>query len=359
MVAGARTGGEASPNGPSGPSAQWRLRDFTPADRLEGWREVVASTHLPWRVDAAPVDLGRPFDASVRRRRFREVDVLDCRCDPCAGARTDEQIRRTAGEHVGVLAVLAGREVLEQDGRRLELRAGDVALWDSTRPARFAVVEPLVKRTLLVPRDALRVRTTDIDGQREWTARQLGPGSMATDLLRSHLRLLERPGGTRSESLVADLTAELVAACIDLVLTGEVASAPVHTTPNRTAVRRAALHQAVVLTIESRLDEVAGYRLALEPSMLSPASLARAHAVSVRGLQQAFEESGETVAGRVRRRRLEHARDDLDRHPDATVSAVAARWGFADAAHFTRAFRDHFGAPPSEVRARPAPPDRT
>ena len=34
------------------------------------------------------------------------------------------------------------------------------------------------------------------------------------------------------------------------------------------------------------------------------------------------------------------------------VGEVAARWGFPDAAHFSRAFRAEFGEPPSAVRAR-------
>lgn len=53
------------------------------------------------------------------------------------------------------MTVLSGREILEQDGQEVELRAGDYAVWDSTRSARFAVVEPLRKRTLLIPRARL------------------------------------------------------------------------------------------------------------------------------------------------------------------------------------------------------------
>jgi AraC-like DNA-binding protein len=32
------------------------------------------------------------------------------------------------------------------------------------------------------------------------------------------------------------------------------------------------------------------------------------------------------------------------------VSAIAARWGLMDAAHFSRAFRAAYGLPPAEYR---------
>jgi AraC-like DNA-binding protein len=56
----------------------------------------------------------------------------------------------------------------------------------------------------------------------------------------------------------------------------------------------------------------------------------------------------------IRSRRLDRCRrelvDPLAAH--RPVGEVAARWGFPDAAHFSRAFRAEFGEPPSVVRAR-------
>lgn len=60
----------------------------------------------------------------------------------------------------------------------------------------------------------------------------------------------------------------------------------------------------------------------------------------------------ETVAASIRRRRLEHCRQDLldSNRPDRPVSAVGARWGFPDATAFSRAFRAAYGLPPGEYR---------
>jgi AraC-like DNA-binding protein len=83
---------------------------------------------------------------------------------------------------------------------------------------------------------------------------------------------------------------------------------------------------------------------------LSPTSIARGLNVSVRTLYRAFDGTGETLMGYVRRRRLEQARVDLmsgDGH--LTVSEISQRWRFADSSHFIRAFRQRYGTTPARI----------
>ncbi|GAB7044157.1 MULTISPECIES: helix-turn-helix domain-containing protein [Catenuloplanes] len=96
---------------------------------------------------------------------------------------------------------------------------------------------------------------------------------------------------------------------------------------------------------------------------LTPATLARALHVSVRTLHRAFAGTGEPVTAYLRRRRLEEAHAALtaaalvSAAPPA-VSALAARWHFADSSHFIRAFRRHYGLTPARYArevARRAP----
>ena len=86
---------------------------------------------------------------------------------------------------------------------------------------------------------------------------------------------------------------------------------------------------------------------------LDPAGIAAAHHISLRSLHQLFHDEGLTVAGWIRRRRLEQCRRDLSDPALANrpVAAVAARWGFTSAADFSRAFRAEHGMPPSEYRS--------
>lgn len=88
-----------------------------------------------------------------------------------------------------------------------------------------------------------------------------------------------------------------------------------------------------------------------DPS-LSPRMVADAHHISMRCLYKLFEGHSTTVADWIRRRRLEGCRHDLldPSQRSLPVSAIGARWGLPNPAHFSRAFRAAFGAPPTEYR---------
>ena len=85
---------------------------------------------------------------------------------------------------------------------------------------------------------------------------------------------------------------------------------------------------------------------------LAPGTVAAAHYISVRYLYRLFEAQGTTVAAWIRHRRLERCRADLADPAlvSAPVSAVAARWGLPDSAHFNRLFKRTYGLPPAEYR---------
>ncbi|MEU5580641.1 AraC family transcriptional regulator [Streptomyces huasconensis] len=85
---------------------------------------------------------------------------------------------------------------------------------------------------------------------------------------------------------------------------------------------------------------------------LTPAAVAEAQHISIRYLHKLFEGHGSTVGRWIQHRRLEEARRELARpgREDLTVSAVARRWGFASATHFSRSFRAAYGMSPSDWR---------
>src|SRR5690606_31419702 len=85
---------------------------------------------------------------------------------------------------------------------------------------------------------------------------------------------------------------------------------------------------------------------------LSPATVAAAHHVSVRQLHRLFEGRDETVAARIRARRLERCRRDLldPALAEQTVAAIGARWGLPNPSQLSRLFRQAYGVTPSELR---------
>ncbi|MET9878593.1 helix-turn-helix domain-containing protein [Actinacidiphila glaucinigra] len=99
------------------------------------------------------------------------------------------------------------------------------------------------------------------------------------------------------------------------------------------------LAQAAKLLADSRLAE---------PD-LSPSMLARELHVSVRTLHRAFASEEQTAAQYIRQRRLERARLDLLASAGRpNITEIAAHWCFADASHFTRAFKSQYGQTPTE-----------
>ncbi|WP_433271738.1 helix-turn-helix domain-containing protein [Actinosynnema sp. CS-041913] len=82
---------------------------------------------------------------------------------------------------------------------------------------------------------------------------------------------------------------------------------------------------------------------------LCPAVVAAAHHVSTRQLHRLFAGQDLGVAGWIRHRRLERSRHDLATRREP-VHVVASRWGFPDAAHFSRLFRRTYGMSPSDYR---------
>ncbi|WP_433064069.1 AraC family transcriptional regulator [Dactylosporangium sp. CS-033363] len=88
---------------------------------------------------------------------------------------------------------------------------------------------------------------------------------------------------------------------------------------------------------------------------LSIADIAGAAHITVRALQLAFRRHLDTTpTAYLRRVRLEHAHRDLAAADPAstTVTAVAARWGFANHSRFTANYRATYGRPPSHTLRR-------
>jgi transcriptional regulator GlxA family with amidase domain len=92
----------------------------------------------------------------------------------------------------------------------------------------------------------------------------------------------------------------------------------------------------------------------LEDPQLSVERLAEALCVSRRCLYMIFHRSGTTPADFIRNIRLDCCKAALaDRaQRDRTLTQIAMQYGFADSAHFSRAFRSQFGICPSEWRSK-------
>ncbi|QAY64196.1 helix-turn-helix domain-containing protein [Xylanimonas allomyrinae] len=306
----------------------WSFRTAATDQARESWGRMLSTTHLPWDVRELCPDPQTGFAASVRRRHLADLVLVDCSCDPCSGVRRPYEISQTDGEYLVMLMTLSGRELVAQADQQSQLSPGSVVVWDSRTPAEFIVQEPLVKRSLLVPRAALG----EIGTRGElMTGAVLDADAPAVGLLRCYLDGLSRtiddlPLGAHPAARNA--TIELLAAALQ---------SPVIARPISAVATRGAAEAFIERNLRER--------------RLSPSVVAQGIGVSVRSLHRAFEDTGDTVAAFIRRLRLARARDDL--MSGVPVSQVGRRWHYSDASHFSRSFKRHYGRSPSELIPTP------
>ncbi len=311
---------------------RWRVSGADSAQRLESWREILAATHLDFDVRFTHRTPPR-FNGAVTRRAIGDLRLVDCAASPFLGnrgrgvmgaGREDAQPE----EIFGFQFVCKGVELVREGGRELALTAGDVVLWDGLQPTEVEIVESFYKRTLLFPRErALAVcpRLAEPD-----TLPSL-EGSGPARLLVRYMNALaaELPGlDAAAGAAAANAALELLRAAVE------------PSVPTSRSATRAAMRSEIRRYIQNHLHD----------PVLSPASIARAYAMSVRALHALFEEGDSSVAGLVRTERLARCLEDLQRPNTGSVTDIAFRWGFCDAAHFSRVFKRTFGATPSDIR---------
>jgi AraC-like DNA-binding protein len=85
---------------------------------------------------------------------------------------------------------------------------------------------------------------------------------------------------------------------------------------------------------------------------LTLGKVAAASGISPRYVQKLLHNVGQGFAGYVRACRLERCRADLSDNCRAglSITEICFRWGFNDAAHFSRSFRARYGVAPKDFR---------
>jgi AraC-like DNA-binding protein len=297
------------------------LRDVETANLTEGWREVLARTYtFGFAVRAAPTS-GEAFTASTSRWQLGSLALVQTLHDRGDGRRGPAEIAASEPDLVGLLYMRHGTIGLDFEGQPVLLRAGELVMWDTARRGGFTTFGRVDNQTLVVPRERLAIEA---------------PGYQA---------MFGRP--FRSDHPAARLIGSFVGSLVPVVSSLDVTA--------RDAVADAALDiaRAVLSTRDdpqpqpqtaSRLMAV---RLHIDQNLhdpnLSPATIAKANAISLRTLHRLFESTDDSVSAVMRERRLSRCHADLQRGTDESVTAIAYRWGFRNMSFFSRLFRERYG----------------
>lgn len=269
--------------------------------------------------------------------RLGPVGVFTVSGTPQVVQRTTSAVRRSPGDLIKVCVQLHGQATVQQDGHEVALVPGELAVYDTGRPYRIRLEGAWTCAVMALPREAIGLSEGDLD---RWMHRVYpatrGPGSVLSHFVVSTVAQTGHPGAAAAAKLGEAGSTLLAGTLLD---DGDLAGADADAADDMRA-------------------HVIGYmRAHLDDPQLSRAGIAAAHHMSARTLDRMFADQPWSVSGLIRHERLEAVRRDLEdpllRH--RSVAALAARWGFFDAAHFSRVFRQHYGYPPSQTRSGTTP----
>lgn len=232
-----------------------------------------------------------------------------------------------------VLFQLFGNCRLEQGDRVVDLTAGEAVIYDAN--VAYTLVNPRAVQQIVVsiPEDSIALRAVP---RSEVLCNKLsvraGCGRLALGLLQATLDELPNcnlQGATHAATSICHLLAD--------------------------AVREQVAEQRPVSlkqVLRSRVRDYIDNNLA-DPDLSVDQIAARLNC-SKRYLYEVFEDSGLTLARYIWKRRLERCRDELvdtDR-AERSLTDIAYSWGFRSLPHFSKAFKQEFGASPSDFKSR-------
>ncbi|QKV72708.1 helix-turn-helix domain-containing protein [Amycolatopsis sp. Hca4] len=277
----------------------------------------------------------KSFAGSITHRAVGELGLFGVACLRHTVHRRPDDLSLAADASFLLTLQLAGTKQLTQDGRATTLRAGEFALYDSEQPLTLDVSDDY--RSVNVRFRKAAVGAHDAAAFTHLVARKfsaehgIAPVVWSAVLGLGSLAPAHQPAGILLAGNVLDMTATMLRAHAGLTGPAE---------PDDRLRRR----QAVLACIDQRLPD---------PD-LRVETIAAACFVSVRHLHALFRDSGHTVAGWIRHRRVEACKRDLA-DPAARgvpVAAIGARWGFGDPSHFGQVFKAVTGLTPAEFRRR-------
>ncbi|MEU7041975.1 helix-turn-helix domain-containing protein [Streptomyces varsoviensis] len=302
-----------------------------PGDREElirhaVWESVVRidiNHHLP------PQDLS----VQVALDNAGVIGICSAQATGLTIQRTPRLAREDTEPAVFLGLQLSGSSMVIQNGREALLKPGDFALYDTAVPYTLAFDSGVDQHFLRFPRSALALPDRSL---REITATTLGPDNPVAALAAGYFKqvavteALHR--GPNAEA-IAEPSIELLRAVVASQLgNSDLARGPMAETLNLRIMRYLRAH--------------------LADRDLSAERIAAAHGISVRHLYAVLAKSNVTLGEWIRSHRLEECRRELadPRARYRTIAAIARGWGFVDATHFSKVFKQAYGMTPRAWR---------
>tara|TARA_R110001599_G_scaffold353462_1_gene592925 strand:+ start:25487 stop:26464 length:978 start_codon:yes stop_codon:yes gene_type:complete len=301
------------------------------SEGFDFWREVICDEFV--KLDCERAESGE-FRAALKRGvHMADLRFAEVISDPQVVHRTKGQISRSTEEDFLISFQVSQHGMVRQDGREAVLKPGDFALYDSTRPYTLSFQERFHQLIVQMPKAVLGRHLMEPE---KFTAvpisGQAGLGAILSNFMLSIASELSNVADTPdelSENLV-NMIAMAFSSSVILEQRGE------H------SLARDAIKRRVRQYIDNNLRN---------PELCNT-QIAEAQRISTRYLHKLFEEEDQTLHSLILTRRMDKAREILtsSEYDAHNIETIAYNIGFNSAAHFSRAFKKHFGKSPSDVR---------
>jgi AraC-like DNA-binding protein len=299
------------------------------AREFDLWRSGISPL---FTLDAADAQARASFALEVTSYQFSDVAIVSGRSSAATFERTAPLIGRSAIDNISLVVFAKGGCALDVEGRAAEVCPGNVCFLDLSRP--ISLQSPDYESlTLILPRAALQPYLADLDGLH---GRILQKSNPLNAMLVGHLQALfrEAPALSPADGRAAvNGTAALIAAFAGPSTNGRDIIAQSKSAASLHALRR---------FIETNLHDMD----------LGPEFICQQLGISRAKLYRAFEPLG-GVSHYILQRRLTRAHQLLTdpAHAHRRVGAIASRCGFSNVSVFSRAFREAYDMPPTELRS--------
>lgn len=310
---------------------QKKTDDLPEKEQFDFWREAVCDEFV--HLDCKQMDKGH-FNGEIRGGMgIPNLSFSEVVSDPQYVERSKHQISRSSEAEFLISFQLAKQGIVRQAGREALLEPGHFALYDSTQPYSLTFNERFHQFVVQMPHEVL---SRHLVNPEQYTAIPISGESGLGAVLTSFIFSL-----VREMNSARQVPTELSENLVNMIAMAFSSSVMLEQFGDQTAVRDS-LKQRILQYIDNNL---------CDPGLTNQC-IADSQGISIRYLHKLFQGEDETLHALILNRRLEKGRQLLQdpNHAGHSIEQIAYSLGFVSPSHFSRSFKKHFGASPSDYR---------
>jgi AraC-like DNA-binding protein len=332
---------------------------LSPVRGRAAWRDAVCETFVRLECETKPE---APFHGRLESGCLGDLHVSRVQSSPQIVQRTRLAAAQANEAYVLLSIQTRGSTLIEQEGSQAVLTPGCLAFYDSARPYTLTLPNDFDQIVLHLPRQLIETSSTSGLNHMAQRLNAANPFAQAIFALAPQLLKLASAAPTALAERTAKAAIEIISLALASLASPKVDEQGVNNSVDALKLGGSTsidLGKVPKSTHSSLVSESLVWRIReliasqLDDPSLTPELLATQTHVSLRRLQEVFQQHGTTLSECIWDMRLEFGRNLLvtPNHFPESISVIAFRSGFSDIAHFSRRFKNRYGLSPSAYRA--------